>query len=168
MYLTNEWYVEAAADAKRRNSESTVFLEILTSRLHANMHYSAARMLAESKVDRYIKTIGPPECPDLVREHLIAWGVREEGNKSPLLPPEARLFKDRYPSHLAEIERKKGEREKWERIANESRAAAERTAHQTWLMKDMREWGRENGYVVGTRGRIPSEVINAYREAKGL
>jgi hypothetical protein len=34
-------------------------------------------------------------------------------------------------------------------------------------MRDMREWGRENGFFVGTRGRIPRKVIDAYKEAKG-
>lgn len=168
MYLTNEWYVEAAADAKRRNSENTVFLDMLTARLHANMSYSAAQKLAEAKVDRYIKLVGPPESPDLIREHLVIWGIRKKGDDSPLLPPEARLFNNRYPSHLAKVEREKTEREKWERIAEESREAARRAEEHTRLMKDMREWGRENGYFVGTRGRIPRKVINAYREAKGL
>ena len=57
MYLTNQWYVEAAADAKLRGSESTVFLDILTARLHANMSYSAARMVAEARVEQCLKSM---------------------------------------------------------------------------------------------------------------
>ncbi|MGW6346859.1 Lsr2 family DNA-binding protein, partial [Streptomyces sp. NPDC055080] len=161
-------YVEAAAYARRGNSESTVFLDTLTARLHENMTYSAARALAQSKVDRYVQLYGPPESPDLIREHLVIWRVRKEGDFSALLSPEIRLFNDRYPSHLAKLERERVEREKSERIAVESRASAERAAHQVWLMKDMRKWGRENGHFVGTRGRIPRKVVDAYKEAKGI
>ncbi|MET8839678.1 histone-like nucleoid-structuring protein Lsr2 [Streptomyces rubiginosohelvolus] len=132
------------------------------------MPYSTARELAESKVDRYLKTNDLRECPDLIRDHLIIWGVREEGNRSALLPPEIRLFNARYAAHLAEMARKKAEREESARIAIQRRECAERAAHQVWLMKDMREWGRENGHFVGTRGRIPRKVVDAYREAKGI
>jgi hypothetical protein len=52
MHLTNQWYAEAAANARLRGSKSTVFIDILTARLHANMSYSAARMAAEAKVER--------------------------------------------------------------------------------------------------------------------
>ncbi|MFI1530028.1 Lsr2 family DNA-binding protein [Streptomyces griseus] len=168
MYLSDDWYIEAAADARRRKSKSDVFLETLTSRYHENMHFSAARALAESRVDRYCEVNDLRECPDLIRDHLIIWGSREEGDRSVLLPPEIRLFNDRYPAYLAKVERVKAEREESARIDVERRDAAERAAHQTWLMKDMREWGRDNGYFVGTRGRIPRKVIDAYKEAKGI
>lgn len=56
-YLSNQWYAEAAADARLRNSKSTVYLDILTARLHANMSYSAARMAAEAKVEQCLKSM---------------------------------------------------------------------------------------------------------------
>jgi hypothetical protein len=55
VYLTLQWLTEAAADARRRESKSTVYLDILTSRLHANMSYSAARMTAEARVEQCLK-----------------------------------------------------------------------------------------------------------------
>jgi hypothetical protein len=57
VYLTNQWYVEAAANARLRGSKSTVFLDILTARLHANMSYSAARMAAETRVEACLKSM---------------------------------------------------------------------------------------------------------------
>ncbi|MFJ7329011.1 histone-like nucleoid-structuring protein Lsr2 [Streptomyces cyaneofuscatus] len=167
IHLSNDWCIEAAAYARRRDSDSSVFLEILTSRYHENMPYSTAMELAKSKVDRYLKTNDLKECPDLIRDHLIIWGIRQEGDRSALLPPEIRLFNDRYAAHLAKVAREKAEREESDRIAIQRREGAERAAHQAWLMKDMREWGRENGHFVGTRGRIPRKVVDAYREAKG-
>jgi len=109
-----------------------------------------------------------PPYPELIREHLVIWGVREEGDTSPLLPPEVRLFDNRYPSHIAKLKREMEERERWERIAEESREATRRIAEHKQLMHDMREWGRANGFFVGARGRISRKVINAYKEAKGL
>ncbi|MGW1231408.1 Lsr2 family DNA-binding protein [Streptomyces californicus] len=168
VYLSNDWYIEAAADARRRDSSNSVFLNILTSRYHENMPYQAARQAAEAKVSRYLEWNDLRECPDLIKDHLIIWGVRDEGNRSPLLPPEIRLFNDRYPAHLAEVAREKAAREESARMAIQRREGAERAAHQAWLMRDMRAWGRENGYFVGTRGRIPRKVIDAYEEAKGI
>ncbi|NEB42560.1 histone-like nucleoid-structuring protein Lsr2 [Streptomyces sp. SID14515] len=168
MYLSNDWYIEAAADARRRESGSSVYLNILTSRYHENMHYRSARALAESRVDRYLRMNDLRESPDLIRDHLVLWGVRKEGDRSALLSPEIRLFNDRYPAYLVQVAREKAERAKWGRIAVERREAAARAAHHAWLMKDMRAWGRENGYFVGTRGRIPRKVVDAYKEAKGI
>jgi hypothetical protein len=82
-------------------------------------------------------------------------------------PPEVRFFNAYYPAHL-ERERREAERQaQQEELARRCRESAEKRAHQTWLMRDMREWGRENGFFVGTRGRIPRKVIDAYKEAKG-
>ncbi|MFC9591542.1 hypothetical protein ACFTUC_17350 [Streptomyces sp. NPDC056944] len=53
-HLTTQQLVQDAAEARLRNSESTVFLDMLTARLHGNMPYSAARELAKSKVDEYL------------------------------------------------------------------------------------------------------------------
>ncbi|MFF4245209.1 histone-like nucleoid-structuring protein Lsr2 [Streptomyces sp. NPDC001822] len=167
MYLTNDWLVEAAADARRRKSESTVWVDTLTARLHGNMHFNAALALANSRVERYLEMNDLQESPDLIREHLILWKVREEGDRSALLSPEIRLFNARYPAHLRKVAEEKARREESKRIAAESRKSAERAAHRTWLMKDMREWGRKNGHFVGTRGSIPRKVIDAYTEAKG-
>ncbi|AEW94066.1 hypothetical protein SCATT_16950 [Streptantibioticus cattleyicolor NRRL 8057 = DSM 46488] len=35
-------------------------------------------------------------------------------------------------------------------------------------MRDMRRWGPENGYFVGTRGCIPRRVVEAYNQAHGI
>jgi hypothetical protein len=166
VYLTNQWYAEAAAGSRVRGSESTVYLDILTSRLHANMSYSAARMAAEAKVEAVFRAT-EGYAPELIREHLIIWGVRGEGDNSPLLPPEIRLFHNRYPSYLARMQREKEERERSERRRVEARESARRIEAHKKLMRDMREWGPKNGFFVGTRGRIPRKVIDAYKEAKG-
>jgi len=104
---------------------------------------------------------------------LVKWfirlkGLRRHDDDSPVTPPEFRLFDSQYPSYLAEQARKKREREESDRRAAESRAAAQRDYEHRKLMRDMREWGRENGYFVGTRGRIPRRVVEAYNEAKGI
>ena len=57
MYLSNQWYAEAAADARLRNSKSTVFLDVLTSRLHEHMPYSSARLAAQAKVEQCLKEL---------------------------------------------------------------------------------------------------------------
>jgi hypothetical protein len=70
-----------------------------------------------------------------------------------------------------ELERERREakqREDSDRRAEESRLAAQKAYEHKKLMRDMREWGRENGFFVGTRGRIPQKVMDAYKEAKGL
>lgn len=114
----------------------------------------------------------PPEehvtDPELVKWFIRLKGLRRDDDDSPVTPPEIRLFNSTYPSYLAEQERRKREREESERRSAESRAAAQRAWEHKKLMRDMREWGRENGYFVGTRGRIPRKVIEAYEEAKGL
>jgi hypothetical protein len=104
---------------------------------------------------------------------LVKWfirlkGLRRDDDDGPVTPPEARFFDSEYPRYLAEQERVKRQREESERRSAESRAAMQRAYEHKQLMRDMREWGRENGYFVGTRGRISRKVIDAYKEAKGL
>ncbi|MEV5883074.1 histone-like nucleoid-structuring protein Lsr2 [Streptomyces sp. NPDC052020] len=78
------------------------------------------------------------------------------------------LYRKERARELEKAQREMEERERQERMWEEARESRERAEHQRWLMKDMRTWGRENGYFVGTRGRIPRTVVDAYREAKGL
>ncbi|MEV3860693.1 histone-like nucleoid-structuring protein Lsr2 [Streptomyces sp. NPDC050095] len=116
---------------------------------------------------------GDSEEQDVPDTELVKWfirlkGLRREDDDGPVLPPEIRLFNAAYPSYVADQERRTKEREESARVSAESRAAAQRHYEHTKLMKDMREWGRGNGYFVGTRGRIPRKVIDAYREEKGL
>ncbi|MER6102419.1 histone-like nucleoid-structuring protein Lsr2 [Streptomyces sp. NPDC001832] len=106
--------------------------------------------------------------PALVREFMVHERLRLPDDMSPLFPAEIRYFQSYYPAYAARLEREAAERALEEEKSRRRRAAAERVAEHTRLMKEMREWGRENGYFVGTRGRIPGKVINAYREAKGL
>jgi hypothetical protein len=105
--------------------------------------------------------------PVLVREFMVISRLREPGDMREVTPPEVRFFHTYYPRYLAELERKKREREESARRSEASRIAAQRRYEHKELMRDMRKWGPENGYFVGTRGRIPRKVIEAYKEAKG-
>jgi hypothetical protein len=83
-------------------------------------------------------------------------------------PPLIRLYKQVRPGELkreAEKAAREAENERWKR---ETREANARWAAHKQMMRDMRKWGPENGYFVGTRGRIPRKVIEAYKEAKGI
>lgn len=82
--------------------------------------------------------------------------------------PLIRLYRQARPQELEREQREAEERAREERMWEESRRAAEIAAEHTRRMRDMREWGRANGFFVGTRGRIPKKVINAYNEAKGI
>lgn len=99
---------------------------------------------------------------------MVISGLREPGDIREVTPPELRFFTAYYPAH---VERLKGAAERQlqkEEMDRRRRESAEAAAHRAWLMKDMRKWGPENGFFVGTRGRIPRKVIEAYREAKGI
>ncbi len=106
--------------------------------------------------------------PELIKWFIRRSGLRRDDDEGPVTPPEVRYFDTYYPSYLREQERIKREREESERRAIESRESAARIAAHKQLMRDMREWGPKNGFFVGTRGRIPRKVINAYNEAKGI
>ncbi|MFJ9900231.1 histone-like nucleoid-structuring protein Lsr2 [Streptomyces sp. NPDC091280] len=84
------------------------------------------------------------------------------------LPQVLNIYKTERARELKEEERRAKERAHWEELSRQSREAMERAAEHARLMRDMRAWGRENGYFVGTRGRIPQAVVKAYKEAKGL
>lgn len=111
-------------------------------------------------------------------EDVAAWclrqkwlGMREDDErwqKRDFFPQLIRLYQERRPEELRREQREKERREKDERMWAEAQVAREKAAHEAWLMRDMREWGRENGHFVGTRGRIPRKVIEAYKEAKGI
>ncbi|WP_055523467.1 Lsr2 family DNA-binding protein [Streptomyces graminilatus] len=105
--------------------------------------------------------------PDLVREFMVHERLRSADDGGSPTDPEIRYFREYYPRHLARLKREAEQREKETRMWAEAAEDRKRAEHQIWLMKDMREWGRENGYFVGTRGRIPRRVIEAYNEAKG-
>ncbi|MFD4646345.1 histone-like nucleoid-structuring protein Lsr2 [Streptomyces sp. NPDC056696] len=102
-----------------------------------------------------------------MKEFIRLKGLRREDDDSPVTPPEVRFFDAYYPSYLREQERIKREREESERRAIEARESSRRREAHKRLMRDMREWGPKNGFFVGTRGRIPRKVIDAYKEAKG-
>lgn len=111
-------------------------------------------------------------------EDVAAWclrqkwlGMREDDEslkRREFFPRLIEMYRERRPEELKQEAEEAARRAESERIAVESRAALARAAEHTRLMKDMREWGRENGFFVGTRGRIPRRVIEAYNEAKGL
>ncbi|MFG3176566.1 histone-like nucleoid-structuring protein Lsr2 [[Kitasatospora] papulosa] len=114
---------------------------------------------------------------DVDLEDVAAWclrqkwlGMREDSEdfrERRFFPRLIEVYQRERPKELKREAEEASRRAEWDRIAVERRKAAERAAHQTWLMKDMREWGRKNGHFVGTRGRIPRKVIDAYKEAKG-
>lgn len=115
---------------------------------------------------------------DVDLEDVASWclrqkwlGMREDNEqwqKREFLPQLIEVYQRERPKELKREAEEAARRSEWERIATESRKAAERAAHQAWLMRDMRKWGRDNGHFVGTRGRIPRKVIDAYKEAKGI
>ncbi|MER6382113.1 Lsr2 family DNA-binding protein [Streptomyces sp. NPDC001118] len=158
------------------------------------MPYSSARKAAENKVEAAVNAMTPEGAvlvgdyevsdkepspkpkqreqtdydDDTVRKFIVMLGLRKPDDDSPPTPPEYRLFNSQYPSYLAQKKREAEERARSEARSREVAAAAEKARQHAWRMRDMREWGRDNGYFVGTRGRIPRKVIEAYKEAKGL
>ncbi|MFI0553443.1 Lsr2 family DNA-binding protein [Streptomyces scabiei] len=106
--------------------------------------------------------------PQVVKDFMRRERIRTPDDDSPVTPPELRHFERWYPLYEKRKREEAERRAEWERISAESRAAAQRHYEHKKLMRDMREWGRENGHFVGTRGRIPRKVIEAYKEAKGL
>jgi hypothetical protein len=106
--------------------------------------------------------------PVLVREFMVISRLREPGDVREVTPPEVRFFKTYYPAHLKREAEEAARRAESERRAAESRESSRKREAHKKIMRDMREWGPNNGYFVGTRGRIPRKVIEAYREANGL
>jgi 5,10-methylenetetrahydrofolate reductase len=106
--------------------------------------------------------------PKLVREFMVISRLREPGDMREVTPPEVRFFKAYYPAHVEREAEEAARRAESERRAAESRESARRIEAHKKLMRDMREWGPKNGFFVGTRGRIPRRVVEAYNEAKGL
>lgn len=94
--------------------------------------------------------------------------LRRPDDRQPLIPAEIRYFQSYYPAYLERRRRQAERLAENERRRVEARESVRRVEAHKRLMKDIREWGRENGFFVGTRGRIPRRVIEAYNEAKGL
>ena len=111
-------------------------------------------------------------------EDMAAWvlrqtwlGMREDDprwQQRDFFPQLIEMYRKERPKELKREREEAERRAEWNRLSAESRAAAQRHYEHKKLMSDMREWGRDNGYFVGTRGRIPRKVIEAYKEAKGL
>jgi hypothetical protein len=123
----------------------------------------------------------PPEVEDIGEydpEDVAAWCQRQrwfttgpwdtEFHERRFHPKVLALYKVDRARELERERREAAQRAESERRAAESREASARWAAHKQLMRDMRKWGPENGYFVGTRGRIPRKVIEAYKEAKGL
>ncbi|MVO87444.1 hypothetical protein GPA10_22435 [Streptomyces sp. p1417] len=115
---------------------------------------------------------------ELDLEDVAAWCLRQKWlgitEQSPMyrnrdfFPQLLELYRTERARELRQEAEEAARRTELERRAAESRAAQQRAYEHQRLMRDMREWGRENGFFVGTRGRIPRKVINAYNEAKGI
>ncbi|MFD4608261.1 histone-like nucleoid-structuring protein Lsr2 [Streptomyces sp. NPDC058440] len=106
--------------------------------------------------------------PEKVREFVILKGLRRPDDDGPILPPEIRFYEQWYPLHEKSMRQEAERQARNEELDRRRRESAKAAAHRAWLMKDMRKWGPENGYFVGTRGRIPRKVIEAYKEVKGI
>jgi hypothetical protein len=102
-----------------------------------------------------------------VRAYMVRKGMRDADDYVPVTPPEIRFYVAYKPRDDArdtqEAERKRQSEEMWER----AKVAQERRWRMKEHMRKAREWGRENGFFVGTRGRIPARVWSAYQEAIG-
>ncbi|MEU6765920.1 histone-like nucleoid-structuring protein Lsr2 [Streptomyces sp. NPDC046853] len=115
---------------------------------------------------------------ELDLDDVAAWCLRQKWlglrEDSPMirdrdfLPQLIELYRNERPRELRQEAEERARREEWARIAAESRAASARAAEHARLMRDMRDWGPKNGFFVGTRGRIPRKVIDAYNKAKGI
>jgi hypothetical protein len=105
--------------------------------------------------------------PDQVREFIVLQGLREADDHSDVSPPEVRFFKQWYPMHAKRQAEERARREEEVRLAVERRVSNERHWRHKERMRHMRVWGNENGFFVGTRGRIPGKVQRAYEEAFG-
>lgn len=105
--------------------------------------------------------------PEDVRAYMVRQGMRTADDRSPVTPPEVRFYVEYKPRDDArdarEAERKRQWAEMWER----SKAAQEKRWQMKEHMRKAREWGRENGFFVGTRGRIPARVWTGYQKAIG-
>ncbi|MGW2710743.1 Lsr2 family DNA-binding protein [Streptomyces sp. NPDC001356] len=91
-----------------------------------------------------------------------AWQRRE------FFPQLIEMYQSERPKELERERREAEKRDRQKELDRQRRESTRAAAYHVWLMRDMREWGRENGYAIGTRGRIPRKVIEAYKEAKGL
>jgi hypothetical protein len=109
------------------------------------------------------------EGPDLeeVRAYMIRKGHRHPDDPWPVSPPEVRFYLLDKPLDDATRERRERERRKseetWAEAARLREAAAEYREHK----RKAREWGRQAGLFVGTRGRIPDAVWQGYQESIG-
>ncbi|MFJ4093416.1 hypothetical protein ACIPYS_17700 [Kitasatospora sp. NPDC089913] len=103
-----------------------------------------------------------------VRAYMVEIGMRDRDNTSEVTPPEIRYFQNYKPAHDARTAKERAEQEqrdaRWVVIEESSQRAREHAHH----MKACRVWGNANGFKVGTRGAIPKEVRQAYKEATGV
>ncbi|MEU8948801.1 histone-like nucleoid-structuring protein Lsr2 [Streptomyces sp. NPDC048489] len=83
------------------------------------------------------------------------------------LPQALELYHRERPRELKREADERARKEEWARISAESQAASERLWRHKERMRHIRKWGPENGFFVGTRGRIPGKVMKAYEEAFG-
>ncbi|MFE9456004.1 histone-like nucleoid-structuring protein Lsr2 [Streptomyces californicus] len=102
-----------------------------------------------------------------VRAYMVRKGLRTADDYSDITPPEVRFYAQYKPSDDARDERERLAREASERMWEQAREAQERMYRMKEHMRKAREWGRENGFFVGTRGRIPARVWSAYQESIG-
>ncbi|MFK0231197.1 histone-like nucleoid-structuring protein Lsr2 [Streptomyces sp. NPDC090303] len=118
------------------------------------------------------------EAVDL--EDVAAWLLRqtwlpvpyteddERWQRREFFPALISLYKTERPRELRREAEEAARQEERARIAAQSREAARIADEHRRLMLDIRAWGPENGFFVGTRGPIPRQVIEAYNKEKGI
>ncbi|MEU7187426.1 hypothetical protein [Streptomyces sp. NPDC045369] len=105
-----------------------------------------------------------PISPERARAHVIAKGLTHAADTGPVTPAEYRLY-DSWQRHEARMAEVRAATE--ERRAREAQEAMTREANRWTPGKERRwarEWGRANGWAVGTRGRVSAALLAAYRE----
>lgn len=102
-----------------------------------------------------------------VRAYTVSKGLVEPGSTTPVSAPEIRLFLSQKPWEDAARERRERERREREEMWAEAEKVREAAVEFREHKRRAREWGRENGFFVGTRGRIPAAVWQGYQESIG-
>ncbi|MFC9231371.1 histone-like nucleoid-structuring protein Lsr2 [Streptomyces decoyicus] len=98
---------------------------------------------------------------------MVEKGLRPANSSLPVTPPEVRFYLEYKPRDDARAAQEAERKRQWDEMWERSKAAQAEALRMKEHMRKAREWGRDNGYFVGTRGRIPARVWKAYQESVG-
>jgi beta-phosphoglucomutase-like phosphatase (HAD superfamily) len=106
----------------------------------------------------------------LKRQKWWMWDGDEEQEirEGRMMSQAIELYRKERARELAYDARKAAERARQDEMWAEAARTRKRAAELAERMRHMRRWGPENGFFVGTRGRIPKAVVKAYNEAMGI